>query len=151
MVAGGGEKVTLRLVAEYADYCNVQEPPDEVARKFAVLARHCADVGRDFSTITKTSTGYCIMAETDEQARAQVPPWAPMVFPGDVAEYGLIGSLETIRKRIAVWEAAGVDELIVGVPAVDGRGDDPAIRGRAHRLTRPPRRGRELRCRRLPR
>jgi len=117
MVAGGGEKVTLRLVAEYADYCNVQEPPDEVARKFGVLAQHCADVGRDFSTITKTSTGYCIMADTDEQARAQVPPWAPMVFPGDVAEYGLIGSLETIRKRIAVWEAAGVDELIVGFQA----------------------------------
>lgn len=114
MVGGGGEKVTLRLVAEYADYCNVQEPPDEVARKFAVLARHCDAVGRDFTTITKTSTGYCILADTDEEARARIPPWAPVVFPGDIAEYGLIGSVETIRKRIAVWEAAGVDELIVG-------------------------------------
>jgi F420-dependent oxidoreductase-like protein len=114
MVAGGGEKVTLRLVAEYADYCNVQEPPDEVARKFGILARHCAEVGRDFGTITKTSTGYCVLADTDEEARAQVPPWASMVFPGDVLEYGLIGSLETVGKRIAVWEEAGVDELIVG-------------------------------------
>ena len=118
MVAGGGEKVTLRLVAEFADYCNVQEPPDEVARKFGVLARHCADVGRDVTTITKTATGYCILADSDEQAQALLPPWASMVFPGNLAEYGLIGTVDTIRERLAVWERAGVDELIVGFQQV---------------------------------
>jgi F420-dependent oxidoreductase-like protein len=114
MIAGGGEKVTLKLVAKYGDYCNVQEPPDEVARKYDVLAQHCETVGRDFSTITKTSTGYCIIADTDEAAQAQVPPWAPMVFPGNVAEYGLIGTPDTIRKRIAIYESIGVDELVIG-------------------------------------
>jgi len=118
MVAGGGEKVTLRLVAEFADYCNVQEPPDEVARKFGVLARHCADVGRDFGTITKTATGYCILADSDADARAQLPPWASLVFPGNLAEYGLIGTIDTIRERLATWERAGVDELIVGFQQV---------------------------------
>ena len=118
MVAGGGEKVTLRLVAEFADYCNVQEPPDEVARKYGVLARHCADVGRDFSEITKTATGYCILADSDAEAQALLPPWASMVFPGNLAEYGLIGTVETIRERLAVWERAGVDELIVGFQQV---------------------------------
>ncbi|GAB2966212.1 TIGR03560 family F420-dependent LLM class oxidoreductase [Amycolatopsis acidiphila] len=114
MIAGGGEQVTLKLVARYGDLCNVQEPPDEVARKYAILARHCEAVGRDFTEITKTSTGYCIMADTDEEALAAVPPWAPMVFPGDLAEYGLIGTAGTIRKRLAAFEDAGVDELIVG-------------------------------------
>jgi F420-dependent oxidoreductase-like protein len=114
MIAGGGEKVTLKLVAKYGDFCNVQEPPDEVARKYEVLAKHCDTVGRDFSTVTKTTTGFCIIADTDEEAQEQVPPWAPMVFPGNVAEYGLIGTPETIRKRIAVYESIGVDELIVG-------------------------------------
>jgi len=118
MVAGGGEKVTLRLVAEFADYCNVQEPPDEVARKFGVLARHCADVGRDFGTITKTATGYCILADSDADAQAQLPPWASLVFPGNLAEYGLIGTIDTIRERLATWERAGVDELIVGFQQV---------------------------------
>ncbi len=113
MVAGGGEKVTLRLVAKYGDLCNVQESPDEVARKYGILADHCASVGRDLSTITKTSTSYCIIADTDEQARAAVPPWAPLVFPGNLADYGLIGTLDTIRERLAVYEKAGVDELIV--------------------------------------
>jgi F420-dependent oxidoreductase-like protein len=114
MIAGAGEKVTLKLVAEYGDYCNVQEPPEVVARKFEVLASHCATVGRDFSTITKTATGYCIIADTDEQARAAVPAWAPLVFPGELADYGLIGTLDTIGERIARWAAVGVDEIVVG-------------------------------------
>ena len=114
MIAGGGEKVTLKLVAKYGDLCNVQEPPDEVARKYDVLAQHCAAVGRDFTSITKTSTSYCIIADTDDEARAAVPPWAPMVFPGDLGSYGLVGTIDTIRERLAVYERAGVDELVVG-------------------------------------
>jgi F420-dependent oxidoreductase-like protein len=113
MIAGGGEKVTLKLVAKYGDLCNVQEPPDEVARKFGILARHCDTVGRDLSTITKTSTSYCIIGDTDEEARALVPPWAPLVFPGALADYGLVGTLDTIGERLAGYEKAGVDELIV--------------------------------------
>jgi F420-dependent oxidoreductase-like protein len=114
MIAGGGEKVTLKLVAKYGDLCNVQEPPDEVARKYGILAEHCVANDRDFASITKTSTSYCIIADTDEEARAAVPPWAPMVFPGDLGSYGLVGTIDTIRERLAVYESAGVDELIVG-------------------------------------
>jgi F420-dependent oxidoreductase-like protein len=117
MIAGSGEKVTLKLVAEYGDLCNVQEPPDEVARKYGILAKHCSDIGRDFSTITKTSTSYCIIADTDEQARAAVPPWAPMVFPGSLADYGLVGPLDTIGARLEAYEQAGVDELVVAFAA----------------------------------
>jgi alkanesulfonate monooxygenase SsuD/methylene tetrahydromethanopterin reductase-like flavin-dependent oxidoreductase (luciferase family) len=114
MIAGGGEKVTLRLVAMYGDLCNVQESPEVVRRKYEILARHCETVDRDFSAITKTSTSYCIIADTDEEARAAVPPWAPLVFPGELGEYGLIGTLDTIRERLAAYREAGVDELIVG-------------------------------------
>ena len=55
MVGGSGEKKTLRLVAQYADACNVfATTPDEVAHKLEVLAGHCADLGRDPATIEKT-------------------------------------------------------------------------------------------------
>jgi hypothetical protein len=37
-----------------------------------------------------------------------------MVFPGDLGAYGLVGTIDTIRQRLAVYEDAGVDELIVG-------------------------------------
>lgn len=113
MVAGAGEKVTLRLVAQYADMCNVQLAPEQVAAKFAVLAGHCDAVGRDYRAITKTSTSYCLIADTDEQARAALPPWTPTVFPGDVGAYGLVGTIDTIHQRLAAYEQAGVEELIV--------------------------------------
>lgn len=51
VVGGSGERRTLRLVARYADGCNLFGEPDVVARKVTVLARHCAEVGRDMSEI----------------------------------------------------------------------------------------------------
>jgi F420-dependent oxidoreductase-like protein len=54
MVGGGGEKKTLRLVAQYADACNVAGNADEISHKFDVLKRHCDDLGRDYDEIERT-------------------------------------------------------------------------------------------------
>jgi F420-dependent oxidoreductase-like protein len=55
LVGGGGEKKTLRLVAQYADACNIfAMPPDQVAHKFDVLDRHCEALERDPSTVQRT-------------------------------------------------------------------------------------------------
>lgn len=54
MVGGGGEKKTLRLVAQYADACNLFGGPAEVQAKLAVLKQHCDRLGRDFDTIDTT-------------------------------------------------------------------------------------------------
>jgi F420-dependent oxidoreductase-like protein len=53
LVAGGGEKKTLRLVARYAQACNIGDTP-ELEHKLAVLRQHCADAGRDYDEIKKT-------------------------------------------------------------------------------------------------
>ncbi len=55
MVGGGGEKKTLRLVAQYADACNVFGTPEAIARKYAILAEHCAAVGRDPDEIERST------------------------------------------------------------------------------------------------
>ena len=55
MVGGGGEKRTLRLVAQYADACNVFGSPEGIARKYAILDQHCADVGRDPRDIERST------------------------------------------------------------------------------------------------
>jgi F420-dependent oxidoreductase-like protein len=55
LIGGGGEKRTLRLVAQYGDACNLFGGPDDVRHKLDVLERHCADVGRDPAEITKTA------------------------------------------------------------------------------------------------
>jgi alkanesulfonate monooxygenase len=54
MIGGSGEKRTLRLVAQYADACNIFPSPD-VAHKLDVLRRHCDDVGRNYDQIEKTT------------------------------------------------------------------------------------------------
>jgi F420-dependent oxidoreductase-like protein len=57
LVAGGGERKTLRLVAQYADACNLFGGPAEVRQKLEVLKRHCDALGRDYATIEKTTLG----------------------------------------------------------------------------------------------
>jgi len=119
MVAGGGEKVTLPLVARYGDQCNMLAGPKDLERKFAIIDRHCEAIGRDPAQIHRTATTTCLVADTDEQALAQFPPGAGDLWDGDVREYGLIGSPDTIRERIAGYAAAGVDELIIGFAMPD--------------------------------
>jgi F420-dependent oxidoreductase-like protein len=59
LIGGGGEKKTLRLVAQYADACNLFAftGPDEIAHKLDVLKRHCDDIGRDYDEIERTALG----------------------------------------------------------------------------------------------
>ncbi|MEV7044741.1 LLM class F420-dependent oxidoreductase [Amycolatopsis sp. NPDC051061] len=113
MIAGNGEKVTLRLVAQYGDACNIVTSPEEARHKFSVLEQHCRNAGRDGSRINRTVTTLCIIRDTDAEARALVPPSSTFVFPGDVGSYGLVGTVGTVKQRIAAFEEAGVDELIL--------------------------------------
>ena len=69
MVGGGGERKTLRLVAEYADACNILVPdPGESRHKLEVLARHCEAIGRDKNEIETTS-----LLEADLRPGRQTP------------------------------------------------------------------------------
>jgi hypothetical protein len=55
LIGGAGERKTLRLVAQYADACNIfGETPEVMRHKLDVLRRHCDDVGRDYDTIEKS-------------------------------------------------------------------------------------------------
>jgi F420-dependent oxidoreductase-like protein len=114
MIAGSGERVTLKLVAQYADACNVQGNIATIEHKFDVMRAHCEAVGRSYESIHRTALTLCALADTDEQAHALVPGWAPLVSPDpDIQSYGLVGTLETIRQRLAAYEAAGVQELVI--------------------------------------
>lgn len=112
LIAGSGEKVTLRIVAQYADACNVIDSPDVARHKFAVLQRHAERLGRDYDRIKRTVTALVVIADSDSEARDQIPANLAPIYPGDVASYGLIGSIDTVRQRIAAYEQAGVDEVV---------------------------------------
>jgi probable F420-dependent oxidoreductase len=66
LVGGGGEQVTLRLVATYADAWNTFGPPENFARKHAVLDRWCAEVGRDPAAIERT-----VLIEVEDAQRLE--------------------------------------------------------------------------------
>jgi F420-dependent oxidoreductase-like protein len=119
LIAGGGEKVTLKLVAQHGDLCNIIESPDGLERKFAILRQHCETAGRDYDAIHRTSVSLCVIADSDDEARAMLPEGADALFPGDVRDYGLIGTVDTIRERLARYEAAGVQELAINFIAAD--------------------------------
>jgi F420-dependent oxidoreductase-like protein len=112
LIAGEGEKGALKLVAQYGDACHIHGDPATVAHKFTVLKEHCETVGRDYESIRRTVATICSIADTDEQARANLPDFLQAWPIG----FTLVGSLETIRKRIAAYEEAGVQELIIRFP-----------------------------------
>ena len=115
LIAGDGEKVTLKLVAQYGDASSVNGGPAKLKHKFAVLKQHCETIGRDYQSIRRMTGTTCIIADTDEQAQAQIPPSMKNLL-GDTIHSMLIGSPETIRRRIAAYEEAGVQELMLIFP-----------------------------------
>src|SRR6202165_939520 len=113
LIGGGGEKVTLKLVAQYADACNIGGDIPTIRRKLAVLKQHCQDLGRDYESIRRTTLiDDCAIAETEEAAIAKLTPEQRNNLAELRAE-GLIGTPAMIRARLAEYEEAGIQELIV--------------------------------------
>ena len=71
MIGGSGERVTLRLVAQYADMCNLFGDPATVARRYEVLRRHCAAVGRPFEAITRSNFASILLARDAAELAAK--------------------------------------------------------------------------------
>ena len=121
LIGGGGEKVTLKLVAQYGDACNIGHlEPEATARKFEIMHKHCEEVGRDYHDINRTILLNCSIAETDEQAleRAQTVNFARNTGGLEhLRPRALIGTPEMIRQRLNEYEQSGAQEVILYFPA----------------------------------
>ncbi len=106
MIGGGGEKKTLRLVAQYGDACNLFNTP-ELPRKLDVLRQHCADVGRDYDEITKTVYHVLDVGENGERTQQLIDELGRLADLGvDVA----VGSVPTV-PRLDALERIGADVI----------------------------------------
>lgn len=113
LIGGGGEKVTLRLVAQYGDACNVGGDITTIKHKFAVLKQHCDELGRDYNSIRRTTLiDDCAIAETEEAAIAKLTP-AQRNNLESLRQTELIGTPAMIRQRLKELEEAGVQEIII--------------------------------------
>jgi len=74
-VAGGGERKTLRIAAEYADYTNFAGAPEEFSLKSEILRGHCADVGRPFEEIVRSANYNVVIGRDEAEVRERVA-WA---------------------------------------------------------------------------
>jgi len=111
MIGGGGERKTLRLVARYAQACNLFPGPD-LARKLDVLRAHCDAEGRDYDEIIKTCYFLFDVGENGENAGRIIDQL------GALAEMGFQAAIGGVAK---VWEVRPL-EVIGGevIPAVAG-------------------------------
>lgn len=120
LVGGGGEKRTLRLVAQYADASNLFGGPEQVAHKIEVLHGHCADVGRDSDEVEITVLTTALTAADPEALRMAIDAAGGHDAPEDFA--GRIGAA-TVDDQIGRFRAyadAGVDTMILGIADLDG-------------------------------
>jgi len=117
-IGGAGEKVTLKLVAQYGDACNFNADVPTVRHKLEVLRRHCETVGRDYDTVLKTVEFYTILGAQGEvdrvvrdtarrtgQDESFVRSWHP-----------LHGDAVRIASHIRDYADAGIDYFIVNLP-----------------------------------
>jgi len=112
LIGGGGEKVTLKIVAQYADICNIGGDSATIKHKLDVLKHHCEHVGRDYHQIRRTmSISYCAIALTEAEARAKFS--LEELDRIEKYESSLIGTPEMMRQRIAEYEEAGIQELML--------------------------------------
>lgn len=119
-IGGGGEQVTLKLVARWANACNVFGDPDTLRHKFSVLQEHCAALGRNYDEIIRSSNMNIIMLKPGEDpvaATAKTCEALGMSFE-DLAKMALIGTPEQIVERVQVLVNAGVNYVIVYLPRV---------------------------------
>jgi F420-dependent oxidoreductase-like protein len=104
LVGGGGEKVTMRIAAQYADEWNTWGTPETLRRKRDILDRHCEEVGRDPATIRRSAQ--VLVAIGDEASIAE------RRFPAGRWPC-IVGSLEEVRSQIARYVDASIDEFIL--------------------------------------
>lgn len=96
MIGGGGEKKTLRLVAEHADWwCNDALPPPVFEHKTRVLDEHCAAVGRDPSEIVRSQVAWISVEDHPSRLRRRESP------------YIVSGAPEEVTRQLLAFSAAG--------------------------------------------
>ncbi len=121
MIGGGGEKRTLRLVALYADKCNVTGDLNTLTRKIEVLHRHCAEVGRDPAEVDVTWMTPLILTTSEENTAEMHGTLTATGSAEEVAGF-TVGQPGEIPDLVAAHIEAGADEVIFSLPFVDSAG-----------------------------
>ena len=119
-VCGGGEKVTLKLLAKYGDYGNWDVDVEGFIHKSNVLKQHCENEGRDFSEIGRTLHTNVLIANTEDELKSKISRLSTYTnIPEDYYfNRPLIGTKDKVFDTINQFKEAGCSYLIAYVPDV---------------------------------
>ena len=122
-IAGGGEKKTLRIAAQHAQYTNFDGAPEGFAHKSEILAGHCRDLGTDFDAIVRSANYNVVIGETEADVQERLAwiraHYAPLIpaerLDGTVESFAsgpLVGTPEQIIERLQGMQALGMTYAI---------------------------------------
>jgi F420-dependent oxidoreductase-like protein len=140
-IAGGGEKKTLKIAAQYARYTNFDGTPDVFAHKSEILAGHCKDLGRDYDAIVRSANYNVIIGATEAEVQERLgwleEHYRPLI-PAEALERNLnlirsgplVGTPEQIVERLRELEGLGMTYAILnfGEVAYDPSGVELFVR-----------------------
>jgi F420-dependent oxidoreductase-like protein len=117
-IGGGGEKVTLRIVARHADFANFGGKPHEWARKRDILFAHCEAVGRDPAEIRLTLHQDCLVARDEAGVRALLEAHPSLWNEAEESRRRghLIGTVQEVIDRIGVYTELGASGFVSWFP-----------------------------------
>ena len=120
LIGGSGERKTLRMVAQYADGCNLFAGDADRARHLlGVLEGHCERVGRDSSQITKTAMGNYVIADTKQAAEAKLRGFVEQgLMPPHRAEATMAVDANTAAEHANSLKQAGIEGMTMSIPDV---------------------------------
>ena len=122
ILAGGGERTALRLVARYADACNfgpghatgLVRTSDEVRRKNGVLDRYCEEIGRDPRSVLRTHfTSWLMLAPTEAAARAKLDHYYPEGINEEQQFSRVVGTPAQVAAYYQSLVDAGMEYFVV--------------------------------------
>jgi len=122
-IAGGGEKVTLKIAAKYAQYTNFDGTPEAFAHKSQILREHCADVGTDFDAIVRSANYNVAIGRTEREVQDRLEALRARLEPIVGAEKA-DGALSAFRGMPAVGTP---EQIVENLTALQKQGMEYAI------------------------
>jgi F420-dependent oxidoreductase-like protein len=114
MIGGSGERYTLKIIAKYADACNLFGSTETVKRKLSILREHCKSVGRDYDSILKTKLGFVVIDNDKKMVEKRLQQIISNGIPKEqVGEFVMYGTPDDVLKQIELLEEVGIQYLIV--------------------------------------
>ncbi|MCB1005676.1 MAG: LLM class F420-dependent oxidoreductase [Acidimicrobiales bacterium] len=118
LVGGGGERRTLRLVARYADACNLHGDPDTIRHKIEVLHGHCAEVGRDPAEVRVTRLATLVVTQSAQQT-GELQNFLARAAGPEALSTSNLGQPGEVVEQIHALAEAGVEEFLFNMPLAD--------------------------------